>query len=98
VADVTAHPMEPGLVAPVMLNKMDTVCPPNAPSGHFAVRIDFRVEKNGSPSHIHVARSAGFGFDEEAVGAVRRLHFSPGTKNGKPTVFDLSLDVAFDHS
>ena len=44
---------------------------------------------------IKVARPAGYGFDEEAVAAVRGWRFRPSTCDGKPTDAQINVEVNF---
>ena len=53
------------------------------------------VEKDGSPSHVSIARPVGLGLDEAAVAAVEKYQFAPATQDGNPVAVDLYIDVNF---
>jgi TonB family protein len=53
------------------------------------------VDAHGNPQNVHVIRSLGMGLDEEALRAVRRYRFKPGTKDGKPVPVLISVAVDF---
>jgi TonB family protein len=54
------------------------------------------VSVDGKVSSTLVLVGLGFGLDEEAVTAARRLKFTPATKEGKPVAFWLRIDVEFN--
>lgn len=53
------------------------------------------VRANGKPDLIKVARPAGYGFDGEAMAAVRQWRFRPGTCDGKPVDTQINVEVNF---
>jgi TonB family protein len=53
------------------------------------------VDAHGNPTHLHVARSLGMGLDEKALEAVRRYHFKPAMKNGKPVASFVNVEINF---
>ena len=54
------------------------------------------IRKDGSVSNITVLKSPGskFGFDEQAIAAVRQWRYKPGLQNGKPV--DVYFTVVVD--
>jgi protein TonB len=60
------------------------------------VILDFVVETDGRLSDIRVTRSAGFGFDEEAVRVLKLAPaWQPGSQNGQPVRVRYSIPVNF---
>jgi TonB family protein len=59
------------------------------------VFINFWVEPNGLPSHVHVVRGIGMGLDEAAVEAVQKYRFKPAIKDGKAVTVEINIDVHF---
>ena len=53
------------------------------------------IEADGQPGEIAVARPIGFGLDENAVDSIRKAHFAPAVKEGKPVPVLLDLVVQF---
>lgn len=53
------------------------------------------VSESGHPVEVTVIEGAGFGFDEEAVKAVKKSTFSPVVRNGKPVACRAKLPVHF---
>lgn len=53
------------------------------------------VDANGVPQNITVLRSPGLGLDAEAIVAVTKWRFQPGTKNGVPVAVLATIEVNF---
>ncbi|KAA6458599.1 energy transducer TonB [Acidobacteria bacterium AB60] len=53
------------------------------------------VGPDGKPGEVAVGRPIGFGLDENAVEAIRRATFEPGSKDGKPVPVEVDLTVQF---
>jgi TonB family protein len=53
------------------------------------------VGADGLPRDIRVARSVGYGLDEEAIKAVKKWRFKPGTMDGKPVAVMVNVEVTF---
>jgi TonB family protein len=53
------------------------------------------VGADGLPRDIRIARSLGYGLDEEAVKAVRRWRFQPSTLDGHPVSVQINVEVNF---
>lgn len=63
------------------------------------VFLSFVVEKNGQLSNIQVSRSAGFGFDEEAIRVLKLAKpWKPGIQNGQPVRVAYSIPFNFQLS
>jgi TonB family protein len=63
--------------------------------GNFHVILSALVDAHGNPSRICLEKSAGYGLDGSAAAAVRRYHFQPAVKNGKPVPMRIRIEVPF---
>jgi len=60
------------------------------------VKIGFTIEKDGSISNVHVAKSVSQGLDEEAVRVVKMMpKWKPATFNGRPVKLTFVLPITF---
>ena len=60
------------------------------------VVLTVKVLENGSVAQVRLHHSSGYKLlDTSALKAVRRWHFSPGTKNGRPEVMEVLVPVRF---
>jgi periplasmic protein TonB len=59
------------------------------------VIVSFVVNKTGGVENPEVLRGIGAGCDEEALGAVARARFKPGTQRGEAVNVKLTLPVTF---
>lgn len=63
------------------------------------VILSFVVEKDGHLSGITVERSAGYGFDEEAVRVLKLAKaWKPGLQNGQPVRVKYTIPINFQYS
>lgn len=53
------------------------------------------VGADGIPRDIRVARSIGYGLDEEAIKTVKKWKFRASTFNGQPVAVQVNVEVAF---
>jgi TonB family protein len=53
------------------------------------------VDTSGNPSTLVVTRPLGYGYDEEALAAVRHWKFRPAISDGKPIPVFVNLEVNF---
>lgn len=53
------------------------------------------VDRKGIPERVHVVRSAGRVFDENAVKAVRQYRFKPALRHGHPIAAAVNVVVRF---
>jgi protein TonB len=53
------------------------------------------VDASGLPRDITVARSVGYGLDEEAIKAVKKWKFKPGTLDAHPVDVQINVEVRF---
>lgn len=59
------------------------------------VVVGFIVEKDGTPSNVHVIRGIGYGLDEEAVKAVSQYRFKPSSRSGSPVRVEVNVESNF---
>jgi len=59
------------------------------------VKLAVVVDEFGQAQAIKVQRGLGLGLDEEAVEAVSRWVFKPGTMNGTPVAVFATIEVTF---
>jgi protein TonB len=59
------------------------------------VLLRVTIDEQGRPLEIVVLKKAGFGFDEEAVKAVKDSSFVPAKRDGKPLVCRALLPIRF---
>jgi protein TonB len=59
------------------------------------VLLRVTIDERGRPLEIVVLKKAGFGFDEEAVKAVKDSSFVPARKEGKPLACKALLPIRF---
>ena len=59
------------------------------------VFVQFIVNKQGVPTHIHVVRGIGGGCDQSAINAIKKARFTPGMQRGRPVPVRMSIPVRF---
>jgi len=59
------------------------------------VTLKVLVDAEGHTSDIRVVKSLGHGLDENAIDAVQKWLFQPGTMNGKPVAVGAVIEVPF---
>lgn len=72
--------------------------PEEAKQNHISgkVWVNFIVERDGRISNIEIEKSAGHGFDEEAVRVISMAPaWAPGIQNGQPVRVKYSLPINF---
>ena len=82
---------------PRFLRKTMPAYPPVArrlqKEGNVLLRLT--IDERGRPANVEIVKSAGFGFDEEAVKAVKDSTFVPAKKEGKPFACVVLLPIRF---
>ncbi len=53
------------------------------------------VDEKGNVKKAEIIKGIGYGCDEAALQAVRKLHFVPGTQRGKPVKVQVAIPVTF---
>ncbi|HEX3850263.1 MAG TPA: TonB family protein, partial [Polyangiaceae bacterium] len=84
--------------APVVIDRVDAVTPPEAASLTQPVQVMLAiiVNEDGTVDSPEVVQSAGAAFDDAALSAVKNWHFRPASQNGKPV--RSRIRVAFNFS
>ncbi len=59
------------------------------------VELKIQVDAEGKVIKVEIVKSAGMGFDDEAVKAVRQFHFEPARKDGKNIASEFSYIYRF---
>ena len=62
------------------------------------VWVGFVVRADGTTSNVVILKSDHPGFEEPAIGAVRRWTFEPGEKDGRPVATQVRRQITFSHS
>jgi protein TonB len=59
------------------------------------VRVEITVDDQGNVLSVKVLRGLGYGLDEAAVAAAKKMAFEPGTRCGKAAVTKLTVGMRF---
>jgi protein TonB len=88
-----------GVVAPRLLKEVKPAYTGDAMRAKIqgVVTVEAVVLPNGTVSDVHVTRSLDrtFGLDEEALKAVKRWVFAPGTRFGQPVPVLVEIELTF---
>ena len=90
-------PLAPSVTAPVLLERVEPIYPEAARRAGIggSVGLEITVGENGAVSEARVVHAAGFGLDEAALEAARRMKFRPATRDGKPVASTVLFDQQF---
>jgi TonB family protein len=79
-------PLAAGFKPPEFLNRVKPEYTPQADASDISATVEARVvfKADGRVADIEIIRWAGFGLDESAAAAIRRLRFKPATRDGRP--------------
>jgi TonB family protein len=90
-------PATAGLTAPQLLERVEPIYPEAARNAGIGgiVGLEIEVQADGTVGAVKVAHAAGFGLDEAAVAAAKKLKFKPATKNGQPIAATVLFDQRF---
>jgi TonB family protein len=83
--------------APELLQFIEAAYPKDAEGKRLegAVGLLVDIDESGAVSKVEVAESAGNGFDEAAVAAVKQFRFSPAEIDHKPSAVRISYRYSF---
>lgn len=86
-----------GVTSPILLYKVEPDYSEEARNKGIegTVLLAIEVWEDGRAHNITVLESVGYGLDEEAIKAVQKWRFRPGTKNGKPVKTAARVEVTF---
>jgi TonB family protein len=57
------------------------------------ILVGLRVDEKGNPTNIRVLRGVGGDMDQKAIEVVRKYHFKPSFKEGKPVATEIHIEV-----
>ncbi len=93
------YALGPGLVAPVLVSKMEPKYTAEALRAKIqgTVRVEAIVGTDGTVGDVRVVESLDqvYGLDEQAVAAVKEWRFEAGTLNGEPVPVQVTLMLEF---
>lgn len=91
------HPAQPCATPPRALKYQDPDYSDEAKQIKFqgTVVLWVVVGADGLPGQIRVARALGHGLDEQAIKAVKKWKFKPGTFDGRPVPVQVNIEVDF---
>jgi TonB family protein len=86
-----------GVQQPVLLHKVEPEYSQAARNAGVqgTVILELVVNRAGEPTRITMISPLGFGLDENAIEAVNRWRFRPGTKGGQPVSVWATVEVNF---
>jgi alkaline phosphatase D len=86
-----------GVTPPVLVSSVEATFTDEARRAvvNGSVLVGLVVEKDGTPSHVHVIKGLGYGLDENAVRAIKQYRFRPSMLNGEPVRVEVNVDVNF---
>lgn len=87
-----------GVTSPTVLSRVEPEYSEEARKARYegTVLLEAIIRKDGRIDTIRLLRSLGFGLDQNAIDALKRWRFHPGTKNGKPVDVMLNIAVSFN--
>ena len=89
----------PGIVMPVVLREVKPDYTDEAKRERIqgTVEMGVVVKDDGTVGDVTVTRSldAKYGLDEQAVAAMKKWRFRPGTKDGKPVPVRVFVEMTF---
>jgi protein TonB len=86
-----------GVSAPVVVHRIDPEYSEEARKARFegTVLLAAIVRRDGRVEVLNLLRSLGFGLDQNAIDALRKWRFRPGTKDGQAVDVRLNIEVSF---
>jgi len=83
------------LVYPKAISTPDPSFPGKVQDRNGTVFLSTIVDTAGKPQNVRVSKSGGKSFDDEAVRAVQKWKFKPGTCDGSVLPMQISIEVKF---
>ena len=86
-----------GILPPQIRYQVEAVYPPEAQAAGIegTVKLELTVDSQGVLQDVKLVGSAGHGFDEAALAAVRQFKFWPAVKNHKPIAIRVTYEYHF---
>ncbi len=93
-----AYRVTGGVTAPVIEYRVDPEYSEEARKARYqgTVVLEALFRKDGKIDIVHLVRSLGFGLDQNAIDALKKWRFRPGTKNGNPVDVVVNVEVSFN--
>jgi TonB family protein len=87
----------PNVTMPVLRSKTEPEYSPEGKANRIqgTVVLEVVVDERGMPTHISILSPLGFGLDENAIAALQKWRFEPGTKDGHAVKILASVEVNF---
>ncbi|MCA9541721.1 MAG: TonB family protein, partial [Myxococcales bacterium] len=82
---------------PAVLEQVEAVYPPEAQAARQTgeVVLLITIDETGAVADAQVQQSAGNGFDESALTAIKQYRFSPAEMQGEPVAVQILFKIAF---
>ncbi|MFN7938415.1 MAG: TonB family protein [Bryobacteraceae bacterium] len=89
------HKMGGSVEKPSLVSKIEPVYTDEARAAHYqgTVVLSIEIHPDGKPHNVRVVRGLGLGLNEQAMDAVSRWQFRPGTKDGQPVTVGATIEV-----
>lgn len=89
--------MSDGIAAPKVIYKVEPDYTPQAKDDKIegTVRLQVEITPDGGAENISVLQSLDRGLDANAISAIERWRFRPGTKDGEPVTVLATIEVTF---
>jgi protein TonB len=86
-----------GVTPPVVVFRIDPEYSEEARKARYqgTVVLEAIIRKDGKVDILQFVRKLGFGLDQNAIEALKKWRFRPGTMNGKPVDVSLNIEVRF---
>jgi TonB family protein len=86
-----------GVSAPTVVYRIEPNYSEDARRARYqgSVVLSAIVRKDGSIQILKVLRGLGLGLDENAVEALKKWKFRPGTRSGEPVDVALNIEINF---
>ena len=98
ISDLKVPKPDPNSVSPPkLIYSVDPEFPSGISGRDFSgiVTVATLLDTSGRPQQVHVARSLGAIFDENAVKAVEQYRFRPASLKGKPVPAKVCIEINF---
>jgi protein TonB len=85
------------VTAPVIIENVQPSYTPEAREAKIQgnIQLSAIVTADGGVQDVEVVKGLGYGLDENAVSALSKWRFKPGTKDGKPVKVKIGVTINF---
>ncbi|MBL8179600.1 MAG: TonB family protein [Bryobacterales bacterium] len=86
-----------GVERPSLISKVEPVYTDEARAARYqgSVVLSVEIHPDGKPRNLRILRGLGLGLNEQAMDAVSRWQFRPGTKGGQPVTVAATIEVNY---